>query len=300
MSTSDPKPLKLGLIGYPLEHSLSPVLHSFLMEQVGVLGEYRCYPTPPEQLDKALEQIKAEGLTGFNVTIPYKITILDWLDNTTEEVKLIRAVNTIAIGDGQLLGHNTDIIGFLDSLPQTIKSTLPHRPALLIGAGGAARAIMAALIKCHVPVITLAVRNPEKAMETINLGRKLIRLYNVPSGLGIVDLDTLKNMNNYQLVINATPIGMPNTPESAKESPLSIEQLQTLPEDAYVYDAVYGPEQTTLTHHCKELNISAQDGLSMLVRQAATALGLWSGREISETIIQATQDHLRSHIQTYA
>ncbi len=300
-----PKPLKLGIIGDPLEHSLSPILHSFLMEQVGILGEYKCYPTKPDKLDKTLEEIKNAGLTGLNVTIPYKISILDWLDNTTEEVKLIRAVNTIAIGDKQLLGHNTDITGFLNSLPDEIKSTLPHRPALVLGAGGAARAIMAALIKCHVPVVTLAVRNPEKAAETINLGRKLIRLYNVPTGLGVTDLASLKNMNNYHIVINTTPIGMPSNKqsenkESKKESPVSLSQLKTLPEEAYVYDAVYGPDNTTLTHHCEELKIPAQDGLSMLIHQGAAALELWSGQVISEEIISAAHEHLRNHIRSVA
>lgn len=284
--------LKLGIIGDPLAHSLSPALHRFLLEALSIEGSYDAFPIQANDLGPRLSLFQQEGFRGVNVTIPHKVTVTEWVDHLSEEAKLVQAVNTLIFeAGGRIDGHNTDIAGFMDSLPATLKADLPHTPTIILGAGGACRAVLAGLVRRKAPVITLAVRNPDKALETLNLGRKLVRHYGTHTALGISDLQDLRNLESFGLVINATPIGLPH--ESPGETPVPERLLRTLPEKAYVYDLVYGRVPTRLVKESLAAGFEAQDGLRMLVRQGVVAFELWSGQTVSPTIAEDALAHLR-------
>ncbi len=284
--------LKLGIIGDPLDHSLSPALHRFFMRALSVEGTYDPFPIQANDLGPRLALFQQEGFRGVNVTIPHKVTVMEWVDHLGEEARLVQAVNTLVFEEGgRIEGHNTDIAGFADSLPSAVKASLPDTPAIILGAGGACRAVLAALIQHQAAAITLAVRNPDKALETLNLGRKLVRHYEADTVLGLADLQDLKSMDGFRLIVNTTPIGLPHG--GANETPVSPRLLRTLPEGAYVYDLVYGKKPTRLVKESTGAGFEAQDGLRMLVRQGAVSFGLWSGQGVPAEMAEAALDHLR-------
>lgn len=288
--------LKLGIIGDPIKHSLSPALHRFLMRLLSIEGSYEAFPTSANELGPQLARFQQEGYRGLNVTIPHKVTVMEWVDHLSEEARLVQAVNTLTFeapgrSGRQIYGHNTDIAGFMDSLPPHVKADLSNRPVLILGTGGACRAVLTALIRRKTPVITLAARNPDTALETLNLGRKLVRHYDTPTGLGLADIQDLKSLENFRLVVNATPIGLSHS--SANDTPLSERLLRTLPNNAYVFDLVYGKAPTRLVRESRGTGLEAQDGLKMLVTQGVIAFELWSGQTVRPEVSTAALQHLR-------
>jgi shikimate dehydrogenase len=277
----------LGLTGYPLEHSLSPILHQAALRAAGLEGEYRCYPVLPlpageSQLLGLLERVRRAELHGLNVTIPHKETVLPWLDELTPAAAAIGAVNTLLVREGRLAGDNTDAAGFLadlrrlgwlgpDDLPaEGIKPAC----ALVLGAGGAARAVAYALARAGWTVTIVARRSGQAARLTVDLERALVggmisppRIYPLlPGSLAH------KHDPSPALVVNATPVGM--SPDvSASPWPAGL----ALPEGASVYDLVYHPVETALVARAGAAGFRAANGLGMLVEQAALAFTAWTG-----------------------
>ena len=169
------KTKNLGIIGYPIEHSLSPAIQGAAIETAGIDYSYIAMPVAPEKLSLAVNGLASLGFSGFNVTIPHKVAIMEYLDEIDESARMIGAVNTVAVRDGKLYGYNTDCIGFMAPLHKQGVSMKGKRAALL-GAGGAARAIIWGLIMDGVQKIEIGVRNPEKVEPLAAAFRKHVTI----------------------------------------------------------------------------------------------------------------------------
>ncbi len=249
-----------ALIGFPLGHSLSGIIHKELFSVSGINGEYELIEISREELNDSFEQLKKLG--GFNVTIPHKSNIIPLLDGLSRKAELFGAVNTVDMKNGKAIGHNTDCIGFLRAL-EAADIELKGR-VLICGCGGVSRmfAFESALAGCD---ITFAIRESSiKKCEVLcsELKEKL------GAQSRIVFLDNAGE--NYDLIINGTPSGMfPNV----DDCPLKKETIQT---SKAVFDSIYNPYETVLIRYAKEAKIKYQNGLSMLVWQAAAAEEIWN------------------------
>ncbi len=261
--------LELGLTGYPLGHSLSPVLHKAALQALAMEGEYRLYPIPPGQagesdLKRLLDRLRSGQLDGLNVTIPHKQAVIPWLDDLTGVARGVGAVNTLVRKDGRLVGDNTDVPGFLTDLHAfTGLLSGGGEAALVLGAGGAARAVIFALLQDGWVVQAAARRTdlvlsfPDKMIPILPLTREGLR-------------DTAPGC---RLIVNTTPVGMhPNEGFSPWPEGLSF------PTGARVYDLVYNPPVTSLVKQAREVGIPAETGLGMLIEQAALSFERWTGR----------------------
>lgn len=278
----------LGLLGYPLEHSFSPTIHSSALDALGMDGEYRLYPVKPmpdgeTDLRTLILRLRNKEIKGINVTIPHKQSVLPYLDEVSAEARAIGAVNTILLRGGKLIGENTDAPGFLydldrnahghfERLSQSGDLNSPLGTALVLGAGGASRAVVYALSKSGWRVIIAArriaqARAIEEAIKTTVPGRQImsIRLdQKVIIGLQMANC----------LLVNATSAGMqPKIGENPWPHGLS------LPAGSYVYDLVYNPKMTALLRQARQEEIPSAGGIGMLVEQAALAFELWTGQE---------------------
>ena len=268
----------LGLIGYPLGHSLSPKIHTAALKACGLEGNYSLFPISPEDkqgLKGLLSRVKSGELTGLNVTIPHKQNVIDFMDDLTPTAKNIGAVNTIYKRNDKLIGDNTDALGFLSDLNRVwsdAKSKIVNRKsAIILGAGGSARAIVYALVNDGWEV-TLAARRIEQAQQLADS----IDNYQL----------TIANYSNlqfsiYDLLVNTTPLGMtPNT----ETSPLP--ENTVLSKSTFVYDLVYNPRETKLVRDARSQGLSASTGLGMLIEQAALAFEKWTGASADRAAMQ--------------
>ncbi len=276
--------LKLGIMGYPIQHSLSPLLHAHLLQVTQHNGEYHQYEIQPEHLAVELNKLAEQNIRGLNVTIPHKVTVIPLLDQINPEAELAGAVNTIVFEDSgtRKIGYNTDIIGFIRSLPEAVKQQLPKSHILILGAGGSARAVMHALIQLNTASITFALRDAQKAVS-MSWQADLIRaFYKSNTKTRIVSLFSLPDLTSFNGVINTTPIGM--WPEH-DQSLLTPNQLKTLPVDAFVYDLIYRPLETKLLKDAKALGLQTISGLDMLIHQGIASLELWLEESISPDVV---------------
>ena len=245
--------MRLGLIGYPLEHSLSPAMHGRALKEVGLSMEYLLLPTPKEALPQRMAEVREEFL-GVNVTVPHKEAVLAFLDGLSPEAASIGAVNTILNEDGRLIGYNTDAPGFLRGLKE---AGLLLEPALVLGAGGAGRAVAYAL-KGEGVSVYIWNRTPERARA---LAQEM--------GLKEAPLEFARQA---RLIVNATRVGLMD-PEA---TPLPA---HLFPEEGGVVDLVYRPLWTRLLLEAKARGLKVQHGLYMLVYQGALAFELWTGKK---------------------
>ena len=274
----------LGLIGFPLGHSLSPRLHAAALEALHLTGEYCLYPVPPlpegrAALEVLLERLRVGELQGLNVTIPHKQTVLGYLDELLPSARAVGAANTLLSRDGRLVGENTDAAGFSRDLERSLGLKLRERAgtALVLGAGGAARAAVFALVDAGWEVM-LAARRLEQGLtlarsfnsgDDQNHGAGAVRPYSLEELPAV--LAGMKEPPG--LIVNATPVGMaPNSAGSPWPAGLP------LPSGAAVYDLVYNPPQTALVRAAQRAGLPAAGGLGMLVEQAALAFELWTGQ----------------------
>jgi shikimate dehydrogenase len=265
--------IHLGLTGYPLGHSLSPKIHTAALKACGLKGDYALFPIAAQDLQslkELLDSLRSGEITGLNITIPHKQTIIQLLDELTQPAKSIGAVNTIYSQNGNLTGDNTDAAGFMIDLKKFLANEVhgSQGKALVLGAGGAARAVVYALLKDGWQVI-LTARNPEQ-------GRLLVAQF--PGfNTEIVFMDYSLTASHTQmpaisLLINATSVGMsPHGNQSPWSTGLPF------PENAVVYDLVYKPRQTQLVRQARAAGLPATTGLGMLVEQAALAFEIWTG-----------------------
>lgn len=264
---------KLAIIGYPLSHSLSKVIQETALRSCGLSGTYDVLPTEPENLITRIKRLKVEGYHGFNVTIPHKVPITLFLSKFDTNANLIGSVNTVKITeDKNLEGSNTDIYGFVKAIPDDVKPNLKGRQAVVLGTGGAARAICAGLVSLGVSNITFYSRNVIDSHPHVEILRQKfpkVKIELKPYSL----LETLKGA---KILVNTTPVGMKNFLEGA--SPVDYEVIKELDDDSLVYDIVYNPVKTRLIKHAEFCGKRYVGGLDMLVYQAEKAFEIWTGQ----------------------
>ena len=270
----------LGLIGYPLGHSLSPQLHEAALREAGLAGEYKLYPIRPSPPDNAalaalMKRVQAGELHGFNVTIPHKQTVIPLLDGLTPGAETIQAVNTIWLENGRLWGDNTDTPGFLTDLRLFIGDGYGKRPcALVLGAGGSARAVVYALLQDNWTV-TIAARRRQQAEVLAND----LRDWGQVNAITLTSDDLALSSLAVGLIVNTTPVGM--TPHAnAVPWPDDL----PLPANCAIYDLVYNPPHTQLTQTAQAANLPAITGLGMLIEQASLAFTRWTGITVAREV----------------
>ena len=266
MSSSDIK--NFGILGYPVGHSLSPQMYTAAFKAAGFPNyNYILLPVQAGKLFFAVEGIKSLEFRGVNVTIPHKSTIMKYLDAIDADAMVIGAVNTVVNDGGMLTGYNTDVVGFLAALAEA--NFLPEDcHAVVLGAGGAARAILWGLCKRRAEYITIGARNPQKAQALANdfLSQGQV------SGYDWLTDEFKELLQTADIVINTTPLGM--FPHVDDMPPID---LKLLPEGALVYDIIYNPVETKFLRTAKELGFPTLDGLSMLLLQGREAYRLYTG-----------------------
>lgn len=257
----------LGVIGDPIEHSLSPELFDYLFKSLQVECRYDPYRVSPEGLEDFVRTSRLGGLLGFNVTIPHKESIIPFLDDVAEDAQRLGAVNTVVNADEKgMVGHNTDLDGFLNPLRER-NLTLAGQHAVVLGAGGAARAVVHGLCKLDAAHVTVANRTEARARTLIGA---------LDSGLSVDayaldDPALAERLRQARLLVNATSVGMHPRDDASPLDPTEA----LLHEDLIVYDLVYRPLKTQLLADAAAHHADPIDGLEMLIGQALQALRLW-------------------------
>lgn len=271
-----------GVMGWPVSHSLSPRLHGFWLERLGIDGAYLPLSVKPEDFDFAVKALPKLGFKGANVTVPHKEAAFRACDSLTDAAKRIGAVNTLIVEeDGTITGDNTDGFGFMENLKTGAPDWDPTQgPAVVLGAGGAARAVLDALLEAGTPEILLTNRTFERA-------KGLSDHFNAyfPGKISVIDWEMRENtLKNANLVVNTTSLGMNGQP------PLDL-SLDHLPPDTLVTDIVYVPLVTPILEMAKARGNPTVDGLGMLLHQARPGFKAWFGQmpdvtdELRQTIL---------------
>ena len=255
----------VGLIGHPVEHSFSPPMHNAAFEKLNMDYAYVAFDVNPCDLESAINGAEALNIKGFNVTIPYKIEVMKYLDEIDEIAQLIGAVNTIDFKN--LKGYNTDGIGAVKAIEEV--TSIKNKNVLIAGAGGASRAISFYIAKYGASNLKILNRNVEKAQK----------LANDVSNSGLIDnvgSDSINNMDlsDVDILINTTPVGMhPNIDD------VPIAQACDMHEDLVVFDAVYNPNETGLLKEAIKADAKPVYGIKMLLYQGAESFEIWTGKK---------------------
>lgn len=258
----------VGVWGYPVSHSRSPVMHNAAIEALGLDWVYVPFEVAPEKVGAAVEAVRALGLIGVNVTVPLKELVGPFLDEVDEEAARIGSVNTICNVGGRLTGYSTDGAGFLRSLKETGQETENRRVSLL-GAGGSARAVGFALASrgCFCTITNRTAARAEALAAEINA------VY--PNSVEAAGWGT--GTKACDLLVNTTSVGM--SPRSEEMPPLPLGVFDARP---FVYDLIYAPARTRLLAEADAAGCGTQNGVKMLVQQGAVSLSLWTGLPVSE------------------
>lgn len=267
--------MKLGLIGEVLGHSLSPVIHEKLFHKLSIPGRYDLIEIPRDHFGEVLrDTLSASG--GLNVTIPYKLDVIPFLDDISPEAKTIGAVNTIAKADGKLVGYNTDYFGFQRTL-RKIDAKVNGKTAVVLGHGGASRAIIQCLYDEGAAEIRVISRHPEKVGSDLRSFAKERRVC-------LMDYAAFESEAEGALLVNATPVGMY---PKVGVSPISEEAARHF---SKVIDIIYNPKETRLLHDASHADKA--NGMYMLVMQAIAAEEIWLEREIPDRIAEEIAEEM--------
>lgn len=278
----------LGVIGHPIEHSLSPLMHNAALTKLGLDYVYLPFPVAPENLTTAIAGFASIGVIGFSITIPHKQAILPLLSEISPIAQAIGAVNTVVNKGNKWLGTNTDVEGFIAPLQTTYHQDWSQKKAVILGNGGAARAVVAGCIQLGLAEIHVVGRNLQKlqVFEQSWQNSPFADKFQVHEWTELPNL-----LHQANLLVNTTPIGMyPHV----EQSPLSSQEMGYLPGDAIAYDLIYIPKPTKFLHLAQKQGIVTIDGLEMLVQQGAAALKIWLQQETVPVtqMRQALQNHL--------
>ncbi len=278
----------LGVIGYPVEHSLSPLMHNAALTNLGLDYVYLPFAIAPENLTTAIAGFASIGVVGFSITIPHKQAILPLLSEISPIAQAIGAVNTVVNKGNKWLGTNTDVEGFIAPLQTTYHQDWSQKKAVILGNGGAARAVVAGCIQLGLAEIHVVGRNLQKlqVFEQSWQNSPFADKFQVHEWTELPNL-----LHQANLLVNTTPIGMyPHV----EQSPLSSQEMGYLPGDAIAYDLIYIPKPTKFLHLAQKQGIVTIDGLEMLVQQGAAALKIWLQQETVPVtqMRQVLQNHL--------
>ncbi len=260
----------VGLIGWPVEHSLSPIMHNAAFAALGCDFAYVPLPVQPKHVKEALKGLAALNFVGSNVTIPHKQAVMRYMDELSEAARFTGAVNTIHIQEGRFFGYNTDAIGFIDSLREASCDPRGMRVAVL-GAGGAARAVVYALARSGADSVMVLNRTAERAAFLVDDLSEAFPdstlSFEALTSRALATLDS-----NVDLVVNTTSVGMyPHTDTSPWPAELSM------PAGIIFNDLVYNPLETVFLSQARQAGAATVDGLGMLVHQAAFGFEKWTG-----------------------
>jgi len=278
-----------GLIGYPLSHSLSPVIHNTAFNELGLDATYKLFPLKEEELDSFFKDLKdfSNPIFGLNVTVPYKERVLSYLDSLSPLAQQIKAVNTIVVSkDRQLIGHNTDGPGFLSHLAE-LGVTTAGKNVSVIGAGGAARAIISVL--CLIP------ERPQKIrLYDIDGERARMLLQDLDRQVDIGPIEVVNSLDDLaipgaDIFINATPIGM------KKNDPPLVDPEMLRP-GLFVYDLVYNPRETLLLTTARQHGAKTANGLGMLFYQGILAFEHWAEVSLDPALKTKVRENLEAAI----
>jgi len=251
-----------GVIGHPLAQTLSPLLHNWGFARLGINAAYLAFKTPPERLEAFIRAVRTLPIAGVSITIPHKEAVMLLLDGISDAAGRAFAVNTLVWEDGRLVGHNTDITGFVAPLLER-REPLSRKRALVLGAGGAAKAVLAGLEQLDIADVVVANRALERA-------EKLAAQF----GVRAVPWEE-RVLTPADLVVNATPMGMKGKAED--ESPLPPGYWKP---GHVAYDLIYNPRTTLFLRQAREANAQTIDGLTMFAAQGAAQFKLWTGRDL--------------------
>jgi shikimate dehydrogenase len=257
------------LIGDPVEHSISPIIHNEVFRALNLNYVYLAFRVLPEDLMDAVRGLRALGVVGFNVTIPHKVSVMKYLDELSPDAEVVGSVNTVVNRGGRLVGYNTDYLGVVNTF-KNLGIKLEGTSATVLGAGGASRAVIYALVLGGVERVFIVNRTLEKAVSLA--GEFSIKFPNtslIPMSLTQENLR--EAIQKSHIVINTTSVGMyPRTEESLVPPDL-------LRSDLVVMDVVYNPLETKLLRDAKAVGAKVVDGVNMLVYQAVASFKLWTG-----------------------
>jgi shikimate dehydrogenase len=304
--------MQVGLIGYPVAHSLSPAMQQAAFDAPGIAARYNLWETPPGALAERIASLRAPGMLGANVTIPYKEHVVSLVDECDPLSARIGAVNTIVNRAGRLIGYNTDAPGFLRALDEGMASMasggryedrqhsgLYAKRVVLLGTGGAARAAAVALLESGIQALLLLGRTPDKVVALLNHLRALAATMDNPPDImgallegagkeqgqqpvlynGILSGgdETMRFLSSADVLVNATSVGLKTDEAGKTDTARLLIDVNTLPATSLVMDMIFNPPQTALLRAARKHGCATLNGLSMLLYQGALAFELWTG-----------------------
>ena len=258
---------KFLVIGNPIDHSLSPDLHNYWIKNSSIDAIYEKKKINENQLEQIISQVRDNKIKGINVTVPFKKTVIPYLDELSSEAQSTQSVNTIYKKDNKIIGHNTDIFGFETSIKK-VEYYLENKEVLILGAGGVVPSIIFSLIKMKASKIKISNRTKEKAENL----KKIFK-----------DIEVLKwgEISNFDMIINATSLGL------KKEDSLKLDFL-SVTRNKFFYDVIYNPSETNFLKMGRELGNKTLNGKLMFIFQALSAFSIWHGQtpQIDEDVIK--------------
>jgi len=276
----------VGVIGNPVKHSLSPVILNAAFREAKINWVYTAFETPEEKLADAIDGIRALGIAGLSVTMPHKAKVCSLLDEISDSAQTLNAVNCIVNDAGKLEGHNTDGDGFLDAVKHDAGLDVAGKKVLVVGSGGSARSIIHSLGKAGAAEIAVINRTKKKALDALELAG--------PVGRYVEETEIPEVVSEANLVVNATPIGMLDTDDTAN---FPIEP-NLFSKGQLAIDLIYHPISTPWMEALRDLEVEAHGGLSMLIFQAARAFKLWTGKEAPvDAMRKAAMDEIENKTQ---
>ena len=269
--------IRAGVMGWPVAHSLSPRLHGYWLARHGIDGRYDALEVAPDRLAERLAELADEGIAGVNLTLPHKQAALGLMASLSPAAQIIGAVNTVVVGDdGSLAGDNTDAFGFMENLRDGApRWSAAYGPAVIIGAGGAARAVCHGLLEAGAPELRIVNRTPARAESLAAMDHRRIK--------ALPWAARAETLEGAALLVNTTTLGMAGQPA------LDLD-LAALPPEALVTDIVYAPLETPLLAAAGRRGNPVVDGLGMLLHQARPGFAAWFG-----VMPEVTPD-LRAHV----
>ena len=271
-------PKFIGLIGYPLRHSISPYFQQAALDYYHLDIRYEAWETSPAQLRGVVDDLRKPQNLGANVTVPHKEAVLPLLDEVDDLANLIGAVNTIVKRGNRLLGFNTDTYGFIEALCRKGQFEPEGKQVVILGAGGAAKAVSFALVQKRASSLLIINRTLERAEALAHSLKCYINEAELKTDVATLPWQSLSSgetLRHCHLIVNCTTMGMKYTSQEG-QSPLSLE---VIPKGVLVYDLVYNPVLTPLLQLAQEAGANILGGLAMLVYQGAASFELWTGRE---------------------
>ena len=279
----------VGILGHPIKHSYSPLMHNIAFELSNLNYIYLPFDVPLNSLRDSLKGIVALGIKGFNVTLPLKEKIIPLLKDISDEASMIGSVNTVLNDDGVLRGYNTDVLGIIESL-NPYKDYLQGANVSIIGAGGAARSVIYALIRNFKIDKINIINRTEQIAESLKEYFASKMLFNNIKAYQLVPPDVVKILKDSQLIVNTTPIGMnPEIDDSATTIPESFVK------DQIVFDVVYTPVKTKFLKLAEQQGAKTITGLSMFVEQGARSFEMWTGEKMqTDKVLRALEFYLNN------